>query len=116
MNHKLYVIAQCLLSLQGYAQDGKIETDQPDQSIGAGAVDKRCLQVESSLSTADLKYDVSRSITVFGEYFAQFQVHEHPLHNVDAGILYALSRHIQLHVAAGSSIFSPWATILSIRA
>lgn len=55
-------------------------------------------------STADLKYDVSKTITLFGEYFGQFENHEAPLHNIDGGILYGLSRSVQLHLTGGSSI------------
>jgi hypothetical protein len=55
-------------------------------------------------STADLKYALSEQVTVFGEYFGQFEDHETPLHNVDAGILYAVSKSVQVHLAGGSSI------------
>lgn len=55
-------------------------------------------------STADLKLELNKKFEVFSEYFAQYQAHEAPLHNVDGGVLYAVSKKVQVHLAGGSSI------------
>jgi hypothetical protein len=56
-------------------------------------------------STADLKYELNETVTVFTEYFGQFANQEDPLHNIDGGVLFSPGKKVQIHLTAGSSIF-----------
>jgi hypothetical protein len=57
-------------------------------------------------TSADLKYELSDHLTVFGEYFAQFAPGEAPLHNADGGVLYYLSSDWLVHLAFGHTLFT----------
>jgi hypothetical protein len=57
-----------------------------------------------TINTADIKYELSDNVQVFGEYFGQFQLHEAPVHNIDAGMLVMLGKNYQVHVAGGTSV------------
>jgi hypothetical protein len=49
-------------------------------------------------------YTVKKKAELFAGYFAQFQPHENPFHNIDAGISWKVSENIQVDLAGGSSI------------
>jgi hypothetical protein len=57
-----------------------------------------------SVNTADLKYELSEKVQVFTEYFGEYQAHESPLHNVDAGMMLVLGKNYQVHLAGGTSV------------
>lgn len=56
------------------------------------------------MGTTDIKYEVSKKAQVFAEYFGQYESHELPVNNADAGFMYLLNRDCQVHIAAGTSI------------
>jgi len=56
------------------------------------------------LGTSDIKYEISKKVQVFAEYFGEFESHESPIHNVDSGLMYLLTRDCQIHLAGGMSI------------
>lgn len=56
-------------------------------------------------ASADSKYEISKSVDIFFEYFAQYAAHEYPLHNVDGGVLFHLNKKLMLHLAGGTNIF-----------
>ncbi|WP_336518516.1 transporter [Pollutibacter soli] len=64
--------------------------------------------------SGDLKYEAGEHLNVFGEYFAQCDSHQ-PQHNVDFGVQLLVTKSVELHVAAGSSIhYRPHNYFLSI--
>ena len=54
-------------------------------------------------TTTDLKYQISKRLEIFTEYFAQFSA-SLPFHNFDAGVLLQLDKHWMVYLAGGSSI------------
>lgn len=56
------------------------------------------------MNTSDFKYEVSEKAQVFAEYFGQYEAHESPVHNADAGFMYLLNSNCQVHLAGGCSI------------
>lgn len=57
-------------------------------------------------ASGELKYELSEKLSIFGEYFAQYDKQEPPLHNVDGGILYYIHPHLMTHLAFGHSLFT----------
>lgn len=58
-------------------------------------------------ASGELKYEVSEKVSLFGEYFAQYDKEEPPLHNLDGGILYYINPGLMVHLAFGHTVFSP---------
>jgi hypothetical protein len=56
--------------------------------------------------SGELKYEVSDKLSLFGEYFAQFDPHDSPLHNLDGGVLYYISPRCMVHLVYGHTIFA----------
>lgn len=54
--------------------------------------------------SGDIKYEVSRHIDIFSEYFAHYEHHNEPMHNLDAGILYFFNPNIMVHLSAGTTL------------
>lgn len=66
------------------------------------AYDNKC-SWQSSFNT---KYEVNEHLECFAEYFAQFQKNDSPLHNVDAGIVFFITKKIATHIAYGTSFLT----------
>jgi hypothetical protein len=49
-------------------------------------------------------YKLKTKAELFAGYFSQFQSHENPFHNIDAGITYKIKENMQIDLAGGSSI------------
>jgi hypothetical protein len=73
-------------------------------TVNTGAKEEAFEPVWEWQSTADVKYEVNAKVAVFAEYFGQYEAHEDPLHNIDGGVLYLLNKHMQVHLAGGSSV------------
>lgn len=54
--------------------------------------------------SGDIKYEVNRHVNIFSEYFAHYEHHNEPAHNVDAGILYFFNPNIMAHISAGTTV------------
>lgn len=72
-------------------------------TINSGIKEEAFDNLWEEQTTADLKYEISRNLHVFTEYFAQYG-HFAPFHNTDAGVLLQVNRHWVLYAAVGSSI------------
>jgi hypothetical protein len=74
-------------------------------TLNGGAKQESFEPVWEWQSTGDVKYEINNRVEVFGEYFGQFEAHEPPLHNIDGGVLYAISNTCQVHLTGGTSLF-----------
>lgn len=63
-------------------------------------------QFQNWLLTAELNYNPIPKLGFFAEYYANFAGSVAPNHNVDMGVMYALSPHFQLDMAGGRTLFS----------
>jgi hypothetical protein len=57
-------------------------------------------------ATTSLKYDITPKLEFFTEYFAHYANEQEPVHNIDAGAAYKITKNIQIDAAAGGSIKS----------
>jgi len=56
------------------------------------------------LGNVCLQYKATDKLKLFGEYFAQYEHGEEPIHNAAAGASYQFAKNMQLDVAAGSTV------------
>jgi len=56
------------------------------------------------LGNGELKYKASDKLSIFGEYFAQYESGEEPVHNAAAGGMFQCSKNMQLDIAGGTTI------------
>ncbi|MCK7554013.1 transporter [Chitinophaga sedimenti] len=73
-------------------------------TVNAGPKQAAYERVWDFQSTADVKYEITKAVSVFGEYFGQFEAHQEPHHNIDGGLLYTPGSRLQLHISGGSSV------------
>lgn len=58
----------------------------------------------SGIFNGALHYKITEKLEVFSEYFAQYEPHATPQHNIGGGATWKLSEHFAVYIAAGSSI------------
>jgi hypothetical protein len=57
--------------------------------------------------TAVLSYAPFKKISFFSEYYASYQTHSYPLHNIDSGILFLVKPQMQFDIAFAHSLAAP---------
>ena len=64
-------------------------------------------QFEGYNFTTELNYTPTSKFWGFVEYYATYQPHYAPLHNIDVGIAYFLKPNLQLDLSGGRTLFQP---------
>ncbi len=60
----------------------------------------------SYLSTFELNYNFTKSLSAFIEYYGNYAMHISPSNGMDIGVIYALKNNIAIHLAFGSPTLS----------
>jgi hypothetical protein len=107
------------VSLIGYGQYSKAEATPYsfDACLAFESVLTNNLSLAYSLSsvqqfeaynfTTELNYTPTAKFWGFVEYYATYQPHCAPLHNIDVGIAYFLKPNLQLDLSGGRTLFQP---------
>ena len=107
------------VSLIGYGQYSKAEAKPYsfDACLAFESVLTNNLSLAYSLSsvqqfeaynfTTELNYTPTAKFWGFVEYYATYQPHRTPLHNIDVGIAYFLKPNLQLDLSGGRTLFQP---------
>jgi len=58
------------------------------------------------MASSSFRYEWSEKLQSFIEYYAQFSLQSHPMHNSDLGVMYLFSDQFQMSLSFGTSLYA----------
>ncbi len=58
------------------------------------------------MGTVSIGYEIMKHLSFYTEYFGQYNKHSSFDHNLDIGVLYPITKNLQLDIALGTSLFN----------